>query len=153
MGNFASGLSIKRLKKTALRLSEELTNVMIPQDNVHIFNKRRGCSRFFVEHVWICELMTGGGAQVVQWKTKPMNGDFLTADVYLLQLQLVSTHQGSSKKSTTSVFALSTSSLYIYEHNRGGAWSLSCRETEAKNITIHHQSWTPPPLVIYEPPL
>ena len=29
------------------------------------------------------------------------------------------------KKSTTSVFALSTSSLYIHEHNRGGAWSLS----------------------------
>ena len=36
---------------------------------------------------------------------------------------------------------------YIYEHNRGGASSQSCTETEANNITIHHQSWTPPPLV------
>ena len=36
---------------------------------------------------------------------------------------------------------------YIYEHNRGGASSQSCTDTEAKNITIHRQSWTPPPLV------
>ena len=36
---------------------------------------------------------------------------------------------------------------YIYEHNRGGASSQSCTDTEAKNITIHHQCWTPPPLV------
>ena len=36
---------------------------------------------------------------------------------------------------------------YIYEHNRGGASSQSCTETEANNITIYHQSWTLPPLV------
>ena len=40
-----------------------------------------------------------------------------------------------SKKSTTSVFALSTSSPYIYEHNRGGAWSLSTSSPTFMNTT------------------
>ena len=71
-------------------------------DNVHIFKKRRRCSRFFVEHLWFCvTYMTRGGA----------------------------------KKSTTSVFALSTSSLYIHEHNRGGAWSLSTSSPIFMNTT------------------
>ena len=40
-----------------------------------------------------------------------------------------------SKKLTTSVFALSTSSLYIHEHNIGGAYSLSTSSPIFMNTT------------------
>ena len=62
-----------------------------------------------VQHNWSCELITRGGAQ---------KGKFV-----------------HSKNSTTSVLALSTSSPYIYEHNRGGAWSLSTSSPTFMNTT------------------
>ena len=102
------------------------------QDNVHIFKKRRRCSRFFVEHLWFCvTYMTRGGAKKIN--------HLCFCIEHLLPL-----HSWTQQRR-----CLKSEHLlpYIYEHNRGGVWSLSCTETEAINITTQHQSWTLPPLV------